>query len=269
MRVYADYVDNEKIIFGNTAVSGAELEYGLLGDVNSDNSLTISDVTMILQKISGYVFGGKYNGRVADFNGDGDVNIMNCLNMLKAIANWTEVTIADGVSEDFQVYCDLGISLEIIIQEGISKLTMSAYLSVIKDVSALDSYVSTVKDMYKMGDTDTTYSETSLKDKYTEDFFAENDLVIIDADSPLYYPESFSHCIITEKTDTGIQIVFLNSFNPIAPMDYGAHYLFTVPKSLNVNADNIELINRYTTTPTFDGLNEYTEKDAFVEVKAH
>ncbi len=258
--VCADYADNEKIIFGNSEISEIIPEYGMTGDVNLSESVNLDDVSMILKHIAGYTFAGKYNGRVSDFNGDGKINLSDCSQMLKKIAKWDNADPYCGVSDDFRMYCNVDNSVSVVIQhDAINKMTGKRSISVITDSGELEKYITDSPDGYKMNNNDSAYSSEYIRNTYDDVFFSENDLVILDVEAPLFMNEK-GNIIKTERNgEDKLNIVFYNNYGASGTKTSVAHCLISISKSVNVSENSISVLRRFTTSPTFDDLYEYTE----------
>ena len=157
------------------------------------------------------------------------------------------------------------------MQEGVSENPYQGYgyLTVIKNTAELNNkYIEKVREKYNMEEDGSVYSATSLIEKYNEDFFNKNNLIIVDAESPLFISES-SQIKVEQTADSKLRIVFPHSTVPQGTKTTTAHCIIEIPKTFKANEGNIVLITRTSEDASFNKLYQYVENEAFYEIRKH
>ena len=81
--VEAEVID----FYGRATSEGFDMEAYLLGDVNGDFKINLSDASMTLKHIARWDISG-FNKKAANMNGDTTVNLVDVARILKKIAGW-------------------------------------------------------------------------------------------------------------------------------------------------------------------------------------
>ncbi|MBE6708275.1 MAG: hypothetical protein E7578_03415 [Ruminococcaceae bacterium] len=234
MTVCADHADTEKIRFGTASPDMIKLEYALLGDINDDGKITLTDATDILHFIARNYYRTRPDILAADLNGDKKITLLDVVMILKLIAKW-DVELCDGIAEDFELYCKLNVEAE--SRETFMDTEQFFFeTSVIKSTDGLDKYINEHSEMYRMEQIDDTnsYSSTELKETYTADFFKENVLVIYDFSEAT----SFGNLYI-ERTGDTLELVIPNctGYGVAFSTNIRVHKMIPVKKSLGIDLD--------------------------------
>ncbi len=235
MTVYADYADEKTIKFGTASPDMIDLEYALLGDINDDGKITLTDATDILHYIAKNYYRTRPNILAADLNGDKKITLFDVSMILKLIAKWN-IELCDGISEDFEFYCKLNVEAES-RETFMNQEQFFFETSVIKSTDGLLDYIDEHSEMYRMEQVDDTnsYSSTELKETYTAGFFEENVLVIYDFSEAT----SFGNLYI-ERTGDTLELVIPNctgygvAFSP----ELRIHKMIPIKKSLGLDLDS-------------------------------
>lgn len=239
IEINAEYMDGEKILFGSFAPAEPEINCVMAGDVNSDHSVTISDVTFLMYMLVVEYYDSADEMIVADYNGDGRFNILDCTELMKYIAKW-DIELKGECAGEPEIYCRLA-------DEKVQTCTtfdrgIMFYNTVVVDsTDELEAYIAKFSELYSMKKIDnvemnSNFYEDDLRAAYTDEYFAENRLVIFD----------FSHDIngcqgqVYAENDGGTLrlAVEVERQNGVPSDTYAVfHHMLTVPRDSEIDLD--------------------------------
>ncbi len=177
--IIGEYMDDEKIRFGDHAPADPEVNCVLIGDINSDGKVGIGDVATLMRHMAIEYYSFSDEMIAADFNGDGKFNLSDCSMLLKYIAKW-DVTMLGESAEAPGIYCEYD-SGKVDSTSPLEKWEWFYNVSVISTAKGLEDYIAEYSDEYLMDSTEEQgYSAELLREAYGEEFFEENELVLFD-----------------------------------------------------------------------------------------
>lgn len=178
--IRGEYMDTEKILFGDREPSYPDVTCSLRGDIDSSGKVGIGDMATLLRHMAVRYYDFSVEMVEADFNGDGKYNLSDCALLLKYIAGWN-VDLEKTGDNTPEIYCDFD-SGEVDSGWNLEKRRPFYVVSVIESVEGLEEYAVKSVENYGYDNTVEEYDTLidGLKESYTEEFFEDNRLVLFD-----------------------------------------------------------------------------------------
>lgn len=245
IRADADYMDGEKILFGRHTPASVKVNCVLTGDINSDYAVNLSDVTTLLKFMSVDSYDYSEQMIAADFSDDGKFNLADIVILMKRIAKW-DVGLSAKSEGEYEIYCQMDTSKTNRFTTDRKYYDPGFYnTAVIKSTEELEDYIKLNLDLYgiitseKMDDG--FYAE-DVKAEFDEEFFAENELVVI-----CFSDITATGDLFAENANGKLRIVaeaYLQNGVPDSSTVY--QKFITVPKNIGIDLDSgIEMYYRY------------------------